>query len=396
MSKLSVYEKARSRMLISHPFFATMLLSTPSIPNSQIETACTDMVRIWYNPDFIESLSVKVAMFVMAHEAFHILLKHGLRQGFRDPQLANIAMDHAINLQLKKYGFEVWEHCCCDARFAGMPWEQIYKILKKEEQAKPKPQPGDGESQGMDAKGRPLPRKGQGMPRTGKHRDPIGNDCRAPEHAGPDEIRQIESRIDAQVVQAVQQARMAGAMPAGMELLVEGIVRPPVPWYEVLRSFMLQTVRELENWSRPNRRIPSLPSYFNPGMGKIGLIGDTSGSMLGDRIFAQIGAEITEFNTVIKPEQTIVVWADYSECSHEQVFEPGDEVVLKPRGGGGTDMRLPLRYMEKHEVAVCLLVTDAETPWPDTETPFPLIVLTTRESAAIAQIPKWAHVIRIR
>lgn len=396
MSKLSIYEKARSRMLIQHPFFATMLLSTPAIPNRSIDTACTDMVRIWYNPDFIESLSVKVAMFVMAHEAFHILLKHGLRVGMRDRELANIAMDHAINLQLKRYGFELWPKCCCDVRFTGMPWEQIYEILKKEEKSQPKGGQGDDDGQGTDAQGRPNPRKGQGKPRTGRHADGLGNDVAPPEHAGPDEIRKIEARIDRQVVQAVQQARMAGTLPAGMEILVEGIVKPPVPWYEVLRHLATQMVRELENWSRPNRRVPSLPSYLNPGIGKIGVIGDTSGSMLGDQIYAQVAREITEFNEVCKPEQTIVVWADHAECTHEEIFEPGDEIVLHPKGGGGTDMRLAISYIAKYEPAVVILVTDAETPWPAKAPDFPLIVLTTRNGPAVEQIPTWAHVIRIR
>ena len=131
-------------------------------------------------------------------------------------------------------------------------------------------------------------------------------------------------------------------------------------------------------------------------MGKLGFIGDTSGSMLTDQIYAQMGREISEANETCKPEQTIVVWADHAECSNEQIFETYDEVVLKPRGGGGTDMRLPLKYMEKHEVAICILVTDCETPWPDQPTPFPLIILSTRETTWAQRVPNWAHVIRIR
>ena len=397
MGTLTVFEKARSRLLIQHPFFAGLLLSVPSLVNYDIETACTDMIRIWYNPDFIESLKVTVAMFVMAHEAMHIMLKHGLRMGHRDPELANIAMDHAINLMLLDYGFELWADCCCDKRFKGMPWEQIYEILKKEDDAKPKPKPGDGdgESEG-DGDGKPKPGKGQGKPRQGTHKDRIGRDVMRPQNASKEEIARIETRIDAIVAQAAQQAQMAGKFPASLALLVNGIVNPPLPWYDVLRDLMLQTVKELECWSRPNRRQPMLPSYRNPGMGTLVLIGDTSGSMLSDQIFAQIGAEVTECNTICKPERTIVVWADYAECSHMQEFAPGDDVVMEPHGGGGTDMRLPLAYVEQFDPAVVVLVTDAETPWPDEPCPFPLIVLTTRNNEAVKQIPNWAMSIPIR
>jgi predicted metal-dependent peptidase len=401
MSKLSVFQRARSRMLIFHPFFATMLLSTPSLISRNIETACTDMVRIWYNPEFIESLSVEIAMFVMAHEIFHIILKHGLRVGSRDRELANIAMDYAINYQLKKYGFTIWPQCCYDARFAGMPWEQIYEILKKEEEKNPgrhkegQGKPGD-EGDEFDGEGNPLPRKGQGKPRKGKFKDGIGNDMSPPRAVTQDEIRKIEARIDRQVVAAFQSAQMAGNVPAGMELLVDGIIKPPLPWYDVLLAFMLQMARELEDWSRPNRRQPMMPSYRNPGMGKLGFIGDTSGSMLTDHIYAQMGMEMTTAATMTHPEQVICVWADHADCSFEQVFEPGDEIILKPRGGGGTDMRLAISYIAKYDPACVILVTDAETPWPDEEPEFPLIVLTTRDNAAIKDIPKWAHVIPIR
>ncbi len=127
-------------------------------------------------------------------------------------------------------------------------------------------------------------------------------------------------------------------------------------------------------------------------MGGIGLIGDTSASMKPYRIWPQVSEEMRFMLEEARPEFIQVIWADYADFSHEQRFEPGDWIDLEPYGGGGTDMRLPLKRMEDYEVDVCVLVTDAETPWPAQPTPFPLIVLTTTDQA----VPAWATKIRIR
>jgi predicted metal-dependent peptidase len=84
--KLDTYQKARAQMLINHPFFASVVLSTEWVENDKIPTACTDMVKVWYNPKFINSLKVSEAIFVMVHEIMHMILMHGLRRGSRKPR----------------------------------------------------------------------------------------------------------------------------------------------------------------------------------------------------------------------------------------------------------------------------------------------------------------------
>ena len=182
-------------------------------------------------------------------------------------------------------------------------------------------------------------------------------------------------------------ARAAGKMPANIDLLVDGVVNPPQRWDVVLREFMTRMVQSSETWNRRNRRFTAvLPSRQDVGMGELNVIGDTSGSMLQDNHFKQVATEINYCNEFVKPERTRVVWADAEACSGEQVFEPGEEVVLEPKGGGGTDMRLPLKFVEQYNPCCVILITDCYTPWPDTPTPYPLIVLSTTN----APCPPWA------
>lgn len=352
---MSPLAKARGKLLIKHIFYATLVLSTPFEIDNSIPTAATDMRKIVYNEKFINSLPTDVVMFVIVHEVMHIMLKHGLRRGFRKHGLWNIACDHAINLILTKGGFAVWDKAYCDKRFEGMGAEEIYDILNDEQE---KRGGGSGGDQPCDGG------FGQG-------------DLQEPNLTDPAEAAKVEQGINQRTAQAASMARMAGKMPSGLDLIVDGLLHKPQPWQDYLREYMTQVRQDDESWSKRNRRFNTfLPSRHSEGMGEIVVIGDTSGSMMMDRVFAQIAVELNEIVEQVKPERVRVIWADDTEVSNEEVFEPGDEIVLHPKGGGGTDMRKPLRYAEKYDPEVVLLITDGYTPWPS-DTPYPLVVACT-------------------
>lgn len=398
--KLDVYDKARSQLLIRQPFFASVVLATEWLEDKNIPTACTDMVKVWYNPEFINGLSVDGAQFVLVHEIMHIILKHGLRRGTRLPIRWNKACDYAINQELADSGMAVLDSALLDKqKFGGMTAEQIYDVLTEERK--------NGGGGGGKGKGK-LPPGTQVRPAgPGDRPDDdddiedlgdLGADVMRPgEKEGTEpteaEARQISASIDGKVAQAATMARAAGKLPANIALLVDGVLNPPQPWEIVLREFMTRMVHQNETWNRRNRRyVPILPTSFDVGMGELVIIGDTSGSMMIDAIFAQIAVEINHCREYVRPERTRVVWADYAACSHEQVFEPDEDVKLEPKGGGGTDMRLPLAYVAKFNPDVVILITDCETPWPTKPTPYPLIVASTTKQ----RCPDWALRLQLR
>lgn len=375
---MNLMAKAKARMLINNVFFATLVLSTRMEENRSIPTAATDMIKIMYNPDFIAGLDdPDVVTFVLAHEVMHIVLKHGIRRGSRNPSRWNIACDFAINLMLRKSGFKIWDRCYCDDKYDGMSAEQIYDQREQEREERRK-KGGGGDEPG---KGRGKP--GQGTADNGSNEeddDALGGDVMEPENLDPETRATIERAINQKVAQATSIARMAGQLPGEIERLVDGILNPPLPWQQLLREFATQVSHNDECWAHRNRRHQAiyLPGKFSLNMGEIVMIGDTSGSM-GDDVFAQIGAEMNEIVEFVHPERVRMIWADDDECSREEVFEDGDTIVLHPKGGGGTDMRKPLKFVEKYDPIVVILITDGYTPWPSEEPPYPLIVCCTTE-----------------
>ena len=89
---------SRMRLLNNHGFFGLLLMHMVfSLSDTITETACTDGVRIIFNPSFLEQLSDGELDFVMMHEILHVVLQHCLRDGDREPERFNIACDIVVN-----------------------------------------------------------------------------------------------------------------------------------------------------------------------------------------------------------------------------------------------------------------------------------------------------------
>lgn len=353
-------QKARAKMLIKHPFFATLLVSTPWKMTTDIPTAATDMSTLYFNPDFMEKLSDDHILFVLAHEVMHMALEHGLRCQGRNPQGWNIACDYALNLVLKDSGFDIWEQALCDDIYKGMSADQIYDKLQQQSK-------GKGSSKGS---GKSPPNAG-GM--IGDILPPDGN-------GDPAQEAKIRRGIQQKVAAAANVARMAGKFAGELERLVGEILDPKVPWSHVLRDYMTRVTKDDEQWSRRNRRFQNvyLPARHSEKMGEIVLIGDTSGSIGNDELCKYM-AEAGAIAEDVHPERIRILWAD-TRVAGEQVFEDGMPIDPKPKGGGGTDMRVPLKKAEEYQPECVVLFTDGYTPWPDVEPDYPLIVCCTTDA----------------
>lgn len=388
MASLTNLQKAKGKLLIQHVFVATLVMSTPLVADPTTRTAATDMLKIIYNPAFLDGLTINQIMFVLAHEVLHIMFKHGLRRQGRNHHMWNIACDYAINLILHESGFEVIQGCLFDPRFKGMSAEQIYEILQKEKEEQEKEKGKDNPQEGQPGD-QPGQGGGGGKPSfEDKHKDTgLGDDVREPENMDAETRAKVEQQVQQKVAQAANMARMAGKMPAGLARIVDEILNPSIPWQELLAEYMTRVVQDDESWCKRNRRFSDvyLPARHSTRMGEIVVIADTSGSITAKEI-NQVVSEVNVIAEVIKPELIRVVYAD-AQVAGEETFEPGDVIVCHPKGGGGTDMRVPLKHVEQYDAQVVVLITDGWTPWPTTEPPFPLITCcTTKADVPIGEV----------
>jgi len=97
MDPMERLSKAKTSLILEHPFIGSVALNMPMSLSDEVPTAATNGKRVLYNPDFIEPLTDEELKFLVAHECLHPMLEHNYRRGARDPKKWNKAADYVIN-----------------------------------------------------------------------------------------------------------------------------------------------------------------------------------------------------------------------------------------------------------------------------------------------------------
>jgi hypothetical protein len=147
LSSVVRIQKARTTLLLDHPFFGTLLFRLGAQARSSIATMATDGVSLYFNPQFVETLSAAEIAGTLAHEVMHPALQHHTRRGGRNPRRWNMACDYAINPMLLDAGLTLPKDVLLDNRFRGMSAERIYNLLEEEEQNQSPSSDAESESQ---------------------------------------------------------------------------------------------------------------------------------------------------------------------------------------------------------------------------------------------------------
>ena len=125
-------DSIKRRLLVKYPFFGSVVANSNFIAEPAIETAGTDGTTIYYNPNFIESITNEEQTFVFAHEICHIAFDHIFRSEGKDKELWNIATDSIINAFLKQDGLPMVEGGVDIPDAINYDAEEMYKKLLEE------------------------------------------------------------------------------------------------------------------------------------------------------------------------------------------------------------------------------------------------------------------------
>ncbi len=329
--------KAKTALILEHPFIGSVALNMPMSIDNSVPTAATNGKRVLFNEEFCNGLSDEELKFLVAHECMHPMLEHNFRRGERDAYKWNQAADYVINKLLTDEGIGKMPE-------QGLLDDTIYKN-------------GGGTSDGIFNLLPDTPEDGQGNGGSGQPLDSCEDG-----QGSPAEVSQQQAEWKVKVAQAAQSAKMMGKMSAGLERLVDEILKPKVDWRDVLQRFVVKCRSDQRSWARPNRRFLSqglyLPSVSGESLGEIAFAVDCSGSIDQDEI-NQFASEITTVWQDQRPTKVHVIYFD-SEVSHYDEFEQEDEPVVKPHGGGGTAFSPVFKYMMEHgiEPVACIFLTD--------------------------------------
>lgn len=321
--------KARTALVLEHPFIGYIALNMPFKIDYTIRTAMTNGKEVRYNPYFMDAFGDEERKFVVAHECMHPMLDHTFRRGERQHSRWNKAGDYVINQLLT------------DESIGKMPQfglrdAQLYQAGKQTTDGIYNLLPDEDDTESMD-------------------------DC--VDGAGsPADLAQQQAEWKVRVAQAAQAAKMMGKMSGGLERLVKGVLTPKVDWRNVLRKFVEKCRTDERSWTRPNRRFLSqgiyMPSISGETLGEIVIAVDCSGS-IDDKALAQFAGEINAIKEDGRPVCIHLVYFD-SEVSHYEKYGRDDDLNIQSHGGGGTAFSPVFAYLEEHaiEPVACVFLTD--------------------------------------
>ena len=122
-------ESIKRRLLVKYPFFGSVVANSNFIAEPAVGTAGTDGKNIYYNPNFIESITDDQQTFIFAHEICHIAFEHIFRSEGKDKYLWNIATDSVVNAFLKQDGLPIVEGVVDIPEAINYDAEEMYKKL---------------------------------------------------------------------------------------------------------------------------------------------------------------------------------------------------------------------------------------------------------------------------
>ncbi|HVH86460.1 MAG TPA: VWA-like domain-containing protein [Terriglobales bacterium] len=374
-------QKARTALLLDHPFFGSLLYRLKDRESHAVKTMATDGVSLLWNPKFVETLAAATLAGTLAHEVMHPALHHHLRRSGRDLKRWNIACDYAINPLLVDAGLKLPEGVLLENRFRGMSAEQIYNLLESEE---------DSNANGKDEQQAAASTESKSGPKGSESKEPsipetdggIGQVLDAPLESDNSPSEQEQAREwEIAVKQAMTVANQAGKVPAGLDRTMEGVAEAAVNWRELLRRLWSETSATDYSWMRPNRRHLwrglYLPGVVREGVGEIVIAVDCSDSISGPqlRLFEAEARAILEGQ---RPERVYVLYFD-AVVQKVETYEAGQPISLNPVGGGGTEFAPCFDWVEERGIMpqTMVFLTDLYGSFPPSAPCYPVLWAST-------------------
>lgn len=409
---------AESRM----PYLASLLWQSRAVEKPEIGTMAVDQHgRLYYAPEFVESLTEEECAFVLLHEMLHIALSHAKRRQRRVPNPTaeqafawNIAADISINEMLQKDASDLTpdsavrlrQYRNTDYRFeAGMSTEQYYELLVSQDEEQRRggnrgdggegdsPSKQDGDSQGNEKDDSQSNKSGKsggssadGLPREYEDEpsvsDVIGQEGR---------LLKVEEDI-------ATYEKQVGSAPGGLKQSLTARLHPMPDPFDQLRSAVSRSVSSplgepVSTYRRLNRRQQSdMPrrrgeQRYAP---ECVIVVDTSGSMdAGTCKEKALNAVAKGLRRVQRPR---VVCADGKVQSVKHITSMKSFEWV---GGGGTSMDKAVEFADKeYRPDAIVLVTDGYTEYPKKSTRARLVVGLVANGDEYYKVPSWAKAIR--
>jgi len=372
---LSIMERISIRLIHSQPFFAALLAQMRKIPceteqlKKQIPTEAVAIengrINFYYNPDFLETLTVDEAVAVLTHELHHVILGHltRMRDEYREnPTLANISQDMNCNRNIKNLP----KDCCTVETITKQFAKQGIKVDLKEDDTSENyyaelNKHSNKYSVETDANGNmELVIKDPNGKEIGRMKITMcSNKDKQSDGKSNGDIPELAKEVIRQAIKEAydQTIRQRGDIPSGLEKAIQEWLAPPVvSWRTLLKQFVAASIKSGHkmSWKRPNRRFGAeQKGTMSDRNIQINVAIDTSGSISTEDYKAFI-AELHEIQACYKGSITILECD--AEIQNEYKLTKYSKMNLKFKGGGGTSFKPIFEHIADKKIKTDCLV----------------------------------------
>ncbi len=380
MEALARLQKARMRMLIVEPFFATLALHMPFVEDDKTKDIVTDGSTLGFNAAYVDAAKSSELEALIAKAVMQCANFHTTRRGGRDLKEWNRASSYAVNPYIRDAGFQLPAGSLFRADLEGYSVEEIFSKLKAEKRKEKEGQNGkEGQQAQQAAAGQQPPGKGQNapggapMPGAGQPGNDSGNDSGpgeirdgAPAHE-PAKLAEMETDWTIRTRQGLAAAlkKGHGNLPGHLQQLAVDTIQPRVDWKSEWRNFIDRSSRSSMSWNRPNRRFISrglfLPGKVPAAISHLVIGVDNSYSINQDAFSAFKAENAAAFGEGMVDKITVVYFN--VAVNRVDVFENGDEFTMETKAGGGTKFSPLFRWVKDNaeDAAAIVVFTDLDS-----------------------------------
>ena len=373
------------RLTSAAPFFAALARYARLESSLEIPTAATDGISIFWNPDFLRSLSKLERDAVLLHEVLHCALSHITRRGLREAKLWNIACDIVVNGMITAEGkFTLPKGHIRMPDLEHLAVEEVYALLQKQMPILELPMldlhenaPSDCQGQGnQDGDGKSE----QNGDRKGD-KDSGGNSASIQDSKGkqahmgltPAQKARLEQHWREAMRRAEMTCRNQGSQPVGMQRELARLGRSQLNWQALLARFLIRTPNDFTGF---DRRFVHQKLYLEALEGEsvqTYVCIDTSGS-IGN---SEMNLLFTEVQAVLRAYPQVSCELFFADAALYGSFQIKPQSKMPaPQGGGGTDFRPFFAHLEKQRLgsdAVAIYLTDGYGEFPQKKPRLPVL-----------------------
>ena len=346
-------KQIKANLILEQPYFGSIATLQKAKQNDDIQTFLSTPTTFEYNDEYVECLDDDELSFLLTNSAMHQAFGYDNRKEGRLEWLWIMAQDYTINCLLVNNGLKLPDALLYDERFDTLSTEAIYKILEDE----------------IDED---------------KHTPKEVENIRYEKMSDTNEYD--ENPIDDIHEQLLNNAKLQGDLPLGIEILVPKIHTDLLSWEDELYTVIENSIKFDYKLTPPNKRYLSqgiaLPSLSGEKI-KIVIAVDSSGS-IDQNLLTRFLNEVESIMNSFPSFEIDLLIADAKVHEHHILY-PGDELEYTIKGGGGTNFENTFLYVDENidNITLFLYFTDGLGKFPLDEPNYDVVWIMPQEDVAI-------------